>query len=372
MLTTLDRLFLLSYFRSYAIVWTSLISLYVVIDLFTNIDSFGKGGGGFRGTVEHIVRYYGYQTSLIFDRMAEAISLLAAMFTVSWMQRNNELLPQLSAGVATRRVLRPVLLGAAVTLSLGPLNQELVIPRIAAQLMVAKDDPDGAKAQLIMGAYDASGVHIEGMAGFRKTQRVLKFWATFPESSPSGMVHLAAEEAFYIPPGDGPMTGGWMLRTLPPPHPDAFDVPPSQLPPSLTMIDPGRYFLKTEDVNFDVVSRGATWFLYAPTPKLRELLDRPEPRRQAKVAVQFHMRITRPLTGAILVLLGLSVILWNPNRHVFISAGLCLCFCVGFYVCILGAKYLGDNSYVTPPLAAWLPVLLFGPVTLVSFDSIHT
>src|SRR4029077_5945153 len=113
-------------------------SLYVVIDLFTNIDSFGKAGGGFRAVVEHIVSYYGYQISLIFDRMAEFITLLAAMFTVSWMQRNNELLPQLSAGIPTRRVLRPVLIGAAITLSFGPLNQEFIIPRISNQLMIAK------------------------------------------------------------------------------------------------------------------------------------------------------------------------------------------------------------------------------------------
>ena len=84
------------------------------------------------------------------------------------------------------------------------------------------------------------------------------------------------------------------------------------------------------------------------------------------------MRVTRPIGGVLLVLLGLSVILHNPNRHVFISAGMCLVVCVAFYATILGAKYLGDNGHLSPPLAAWLPVLIFGPTTLVSFDSIHT
>jgi lipopolysaccharide export system permease protein len=86
----------------------------------------------------------------------------------------------------------------------------------------------------------------------------------------------------------------------------------------------------------------------------------------------FHMRLTRPLVGVVLVLLGLSVILRNPNRHVFISAGLCLVFTAVFYSFVLGCKYLGDADYVTPPLAAWLPVLIFGPITFVSFDAIHT
>ena len=33
---------------------------------------------------------------------------------------------------------------------------------------------------------------------------------------------------------------------------------------------------------------------------------------------------------------------------------------------------LGDNNIVSPPLAAWLPVLLYGPITVASFDAIHT
>lgn len=366
MITTLDRMVLFAFFRSYLIVWASLLSLYVVIDLFTNIDSFGKAGGGFRAVAEHVLRYYGYQIALIFDRLAEAITLLAAMFTVSWMQRNNELLPQLSAGIPTRRVIRPVLIGSALTLALGPLNQELIIPRIADQLMTPKDDPEGSKAQTIMGAFDRDGLHIEGVAGFRKDRRVNYFYVTFPESPKTGMVHMVAEQAVYIPPGNGPFTGGWLMTKT---TPDTFDGP---TPANLIMLDPGKFFLKTEDVDFDAVSRGATWFLYAPTPKLQELLDRPEPRRQSKVAVLFHMRLTRPLFGALLVLLGLSITLRNPNRHVILNAGMCLVFCGVFYGCLLACKYLGDNDHVTPPLAAWLPVLIYGPITLVSFDAIHT
>ena len=365
-MTTLDRMFLFVYFRSYAIVLSSLLSLYVVIDLFTNLDTFGKGATGFRGVVEHIVTYYSYQITLIFERLADFITLVSAVFTVSWMARNNEILPQLSAGIPTRRVIRPVLLGAAVTLSFGTLNQELVIPRIASQLMVPKDDLEGAKAQVLMGGYDPTGVHVEGMAGFRRDKKVLNFYVTFPEAPPCPMFHLTAEEAVYVAPNGTEESGGWLLSRT---SPAALDGPS---PTNLKMLDPGRFFLKTTDVDYDTVTRGATWFLYAQTTKLRELLARSDPRRQAKVAVMFHMRLTRPLVGALLVLTGLSVILRNPNRHVFISVGMCLAFSVCFYMCVLGCKYLGDNSYITPPLAAWLPVLLYGPVAIVSFDSVHT
>lgn len=371
MITTLDRMILLSFFRSYAIVCTSLLSLYVVLDLFTNIDTFGKSGN-IATITKHIVGYYSAQIVLIFDRLAESITLLSAMFTVSWMQRSNELLPQLSAGIPTRRAILPVLIGAASTLSFGPLNQEFIIPRVADRLVAPRDDLEGAKAVSLMGAYDPSGVHIEGLAGFRNERKVIRFYATFPETlpngqpSPSGMFHLQADEAIYHPPGPGEFDGGWELsNTLP-------ATLEGTLPPNLKAIQPGKFFLKTTDTDFDAVSRGSGWFLFAPSGKLRELLARAEPRRQSKVAVLFHLRIARPLGGILLVLLGLSVILHNPNRHVFISSGLCLLISIGYYIATLTCKFLGDSGYVSPPLAAWIPLLIYGPLTLASVDAIHT
>ena len=371
MITTLDRMVLISFFRSYAIVCSSLLSLYVVLDLFTNIDKFGRGGG-LAGVATHIFGYYSTQITLIFDRMAESITLLAAMFTVSWMQRNNEMLPQLSAGIPTRRVILPILIGAFITLTFGPLNQEFLIPEIADRLVAPRDDLEGAKAISLQGAYDPSGVHLEGLIGFRNDRRVVRFYATFPENlpngqpSPSGMVHIQAEEAIYHLPGAGELTGGWELKST---TPATFE---SALPPNLKMIDPGHFFLKTLDTDFDAVSRGSGWFMFAPSSKLQEMLSRAEPRRQSKVAVLFHMRVTRPIGGVLLVLLGLSVILHNPNRHVFISSGLCMGISIGYNVLLILFKFLGDAGYVSPALAAWVPVLVFGPLTLASFDAIHT
>ena len=56
----------------------------------------------------------------------------------------------------------------------------------------------------------------------------------------------------------------------------------------------------------------------------------------------------------------------------FIGTGLCLATCALFFAAIFACKQLGDNEYLSPALAAWLPVLGFGPVTLASFDAIHT
>jgi lipopolysaccharide export system permease protein len=84
------------------------------------------------------------------------------------------------------------------------------------------------------------------------------------------------------------------------------------------------------------------------------------------------MRLTRPLLGIILVFMGLSIILRDQNRNVFISAGLCLVLCAIFFGALFACKYLGDYEHLSPALAAWLPVLAFGPMSFVMFDAVHT
>src|SRR5262249_9397323 len=131
-------------------------------------------------------------------------------------------------------------------------------------------------------------------------------------------------------------------------------------------------FLKTETADYETVRRGGAWYVYASTPRLREMLASDEPRRQVKLAVLFHSRITRPIVGMCLVLMGVSIILWNPNRHIALSARLCIGIVVGSYSCIFGCPALGNTALLSPPLAAWLPVLVYGPVALVAFDMVHT
>ena len=90
------------------------------------------------------------------------------------------------------------------------------------------------------------------------------------------------------------------------------------------------------------------------------------------LAVTFHMRLTRPLVGMLLVIMGLSIILRDQTRHVFISAGLCLIMCALFFAAVFGGKFLGTADYISPALAAWLPILVFGPFSIAFYDAIHT
>ena len=72
----------------------------------------------------------------------------------------------------------------------------------------------------------------------------------------------------------------------------------------------------------------------------------------AMIAVLFHSRLTRPLLGMVLVVMGLSVILRDQTRNVIISSGMCLVLCSIFFAGLYTCKMLGDSEYIAPALAA--------------------
>src|SRR5262245_30367891 len=341
-----------AFLRAYAICLVSTLSLYIVVDLFTNIDDFFQADRPTVDVIRHIVTYYGYRTAQYYDRLCEALALLAAMFTVAWTQRNNELIPLLSAGVSTHRYLRPIFAGSVLMLAVGVLNQELLIPRIAPVLVTDRDDPEGIQKLHVQGCYDPNKVHVDGLEAYRREMSVRNFSVTLPVTQKSEMRHLTAEVARYIPADPNqPMSGGWLLMGTTP-----AELPENSYDPDIIqMIDPGRFFLYVREATFDRVTQGQKTQSFSSTYTLYKLMQRTDAGRMNNLAVTFHMRLTRPIVGLLLVVMGLSIILRDQTRHVFISAGLCLAMCAVFFAAVFAGKFLGNGDYVSLALAGWLP-----------------
>src|ERR1700722_10832744 len=117
MFTILDRQMIYGFIKAYLFCLISLMGLFIVVDLFMNLEDF-TANKDLDAVIRLVASYYGYKSFQIFDRLCESMILLAAMFTVAWMQRNNELLPLLSAGVSTRRAVQPVFVCAFAMMGL--------------------------------------------------------------------------------------------------------------------------------------------------------------------------------------------------------------------------------------------------------------
>jgi lipopolysaccharide export system permease protein len=376
----IDRMLTRSFVKAYIVCLVSLLSLYIVVDLFTNLEDFYENHDTLGAVLKHIGTYYGFKVTQIFDRLCEAIVLMAAAFTVAWAQRSNELIPLLSGGVSIQRVVRPVLIASGFMLILAIINQELIIPRIGNYLTNDRDDPDGNKELVVQGAYEPNGIHLEGRVGSRKELLVAEvgdelvvakglvkeFYVVIPQNIAGSLINLSAEEAYYVPPGTGKYTGGWLLTQTVPAELENWNNP------DLKLIDPRKYFLKTSEVDFDVITRPRNWYNFASTARLRSELRKPDSARLAAMAVLFHTRLVRPLLGFILVLSGISLILKDQNRNIFISAGFCVGLCGIFFAVTFACKSLGDNEYLPPSLAAWAPILYFGPFSVAWFERMQT
>ena len=114
MLRILDRQRYWAFFKAYVVSFVSLVGLYVVIDAFSNLDEFLKITNSTGELFRHMGHYYLVRVSFFYDRLCGVITMMAAIFTVTWMQKNNELLAMLAAGISAKRVIVPVIVSAGL------------------------------------------------------------------------------------------------------------------------------------------------------------------------------------------------------------------------------------------------------------------
>ncbi len=145
MLRTLDRYLLRSFLTSYVLALFVLVSLYVVLDLFLNLDEFTEAGKPVLEAVRNIVSYYGYNIPLYFSQLSGVIVLFAACITLWRMQRQNEMVAVLASGTSLYRLAMPLVLAGFVMNALLVLDQEVLIPRVAPMLARARDDVEGVR-----------------------------------------------------------------------------------------------------------------------------------------------------------------------------------------------------------------------------------
>src|SRR5262249_30728846 len=136
----LDKQRYWSFLKAYVICYVVLVGLYIVIDAFSNLDEFSKRAEGAGEMVWIMSRYYLIHQAQFFDQLCGVIGMMAAIFTVTWMQRNNEQLAMLAAGMSTHRAIRPVLVSSVLVSLVAVANQEWVIPHFGEELARRHDD----------------------------------------------------------------------------------------------------------------------------------------------------------------------------------------------------------------------------------------
>jgi len=374
----IDRYLLRQFLQVFAICFCSLTGLYIVFDAFSNLDEFmqyAEGNGNLLGLMG---QFYAYRSIFFFDRTSGVLGLTAAMFTVTWIQRHNEITALAAAGIANRRVVMPVII-AAIVISLSAAGvRELVIPGLSEQLSRTPSDLVGTAGQELEPRYDNNtDILIRGEATIAATKCIVAPSFLLPPSLNYWGKNLSAENAYYQPPQDG-RPGGYLLDKVS--QPEGIAKLPSinlaELRVVITPQDapdwlkPDQCFVVSE-VDFDQLAGGRNWRQFASTWQLIAGLRNPSLDYGADVRVAIHSRVVQPMLDCTLLFLGLPLIMRRDNRNVFLAVGMCVVVTSGFMLVVFGLQHLGSVYLIDPALAAWLPLMIFVPVAVAMSDPLR-
>ena len=375
----IDRYMLRQFLSTFVICCVSLFGLYVVFDLFTNLEEFLRCGRDQGGVLALIASFYGYQSAVFFDQTAGLLALVAAMFTITWIQRHNELTALMAAGVARTRVAAPVIIAAIVVAVLAAGSRELLIPQIRDALARRPQDLIGDVGQPMNAIHDnLTDILFRGEETFANDKRITKPDLHLPRPSPLDRYgqHLIAENAYYKP-AEGDRPAGYLLRGVSKPadlaekRSLALDGKPVVITPhDASWLEPNECFV-VSGITFQQLAGGDNWESHSSTTQLIAGLKNPSLDFGANVRVQIHARMVQPFLDITLLFLGLPLVLRKENRNVFLAIGACAAVVSLFMMVTIVCRQLGASYWVSPALGAWLPLFIFFPPAVMLTESMR-
>jgi lipopolysaccharide export system permease protein len=364
----IDRYIGRAQFHAFLVVFVSLAGLYFVFDAFTNMEEFITHAAETGSLTRVLAGYYSCRLIWFFDATSPVISLASAMFALSWLERHNELTALLAAGVTRWRIARPVLVFAAAVSIVAATNRELVIPRIREAFARNAQNLDGNAVQPFESRYDhRTDILFRGRGARAAGCRIEAPSLLMPPQLGDYGPQITAAAATWTPPtADHP--AGYVLSGVQEPA-DIDSLPPLSSTAGefvLTRqvadwLEPGQCFV-VSDVTFEQMIGSTNWSQYSSTPDLVRAVANPSLGVGADLPLRVHARFTAPLLDMALVLLGIPLVLGPNRRGIFAAVGACVGMTVVFFIVVLGCHALALGDAFSPSLAAWLPLLVLGPL----------
>ncbi|MGL4595199.1 MAG: LptF/LptG family permease, partial [Thermoguttaceae bacterium] len=139
-MTLLDRYILKSFFFNLLSWCVCLVGIFIVFDIFTNLDTLLEIGKASGNTLKVLGTYYFFKSIPILMMVSSVLGLLAAMITMAMMMRNNEIVPIQAAGISTIRIIRPLLLAVVCLAITATVVREFVLPHFLDELVMESGD----------------------------------------------------------------------------------------------------------------------------------------------------------------------------------------------------------------------------------------
>ncbi|TET31747.1 MAG: YjgP/YjgQ family permease [Planctomycetota bacterium] len=360
----------------------SFLALFICLDLILNLNKFRSNLQ--ISVISLIFQHYTVYSLAILYNLAPFIALLAAMFTVTRLNKSNELVPLMVAGVPTVRTLVPVFIGTFVFSVIMMGAQEFIVPRMADSMrrtkglafvrpMIFPDSygnlfnmdryfPSMKRMENIQITNDATGNQIfAGNASFTRVKvRGIKVrgWRL----NGCTVYRFGADRRLLnLPDGTKAIEKCGDSLFIACVEPDRTH----ELPPEFRDF---RTDIKPEDLESS--TRGIYDLAHL---SMRDLLRQHERRPYlTHLNMQFWSRITFTFSNLVLLLIGLPFALKFTMRSYFYGVAMCICVCLVFIIITYLFAELGNRGDLMPVIAAWMPIAIFGAAGVAFFDGVTT
>lgn len=375
-MTIIDRYVLRMFVKILCICFVSLTGLYIVIDVFNNLDEFinlGKTQGGF---LKVLSDYYVGRSFLFFDMTSNLLALTASIFVLTSLQRSNELASIMAGGVPMRRVIKPMIAAVFVVSIIGLVNREVMIPRYRDNLVRNAQNWKGDAHQSFKPQYDyQTNILLSGNGVIRNENKIVQPNFRLPSTLRGFSNKITAAEARYLEANDQHAAGYLLVGVTFPEDIDkleslsADDIDIVRTQSDTPWLLNGECFVPSH-LNFEQLSGGDALRHYASSVELMSGLRNPSLEYNGSSRVAIHARFLQPILDMTLVLIGIPIIMAKRDRNIFVAAGYCLLLVAGFLAIVMTCHQLGATGLVKPVTGAWAPLILFGPVAVVSVYSL--
>jgi lipopolysaccharide export system permease protein len=365
-MSILDKYVAKNFLVGYAIAFSVLIGLRIIIDLFVNLDEFTEHADlGTLAVLKNILLFYALNTTLYFRDFAGMITVVAATFSFGKMVHSNELVAMMASGVSLKRVIAPVMLLAALLTVLLVVDQESIIPPLSNKLVRGPDAIPGQESYNVWFISDSAGSLICSQKFDVRTSTLYNPTILLRrQTSSPGMWEVTgridAEKAVYNSSARRwDLIGGQFIEkgSIKGPQAASFyasDITPKDIP------------VRRRSEHKTLMSLRQLSALAKQGPQIKD---------QAQLFSQKHFRITEPIINLLMLMVCLPILVCRDPKSmksaVMISFAIVgVCFITTFVCKILATEAVFNK--VMPEFWAWLPVFIFLPTAFIEWDSMKT
>ncbi|XAL99715.1 LptF/LptG family permease [Phycisphaeraceae bacterium D3-23] len=367
----LDRYIIKQFVLNFVILSVVMMGLYVLVDLIVDLDEFieagqelaDERGGALLATLWVLGDYYGPFLLLVYVAMSGLIVVAAMGFTIAQMQRNRELIALLAGGVSLYRVAAPILVAGFMFNLLAMPVQEMLIPPLAEKIVRPKSQAGSLtiKDKPVHYLKDESGALISASSfsaerGEMKDVRIIKLNAEGRQVS-----LIRASLATW----DG-ASGQWILRDG-----RRFDPGADVSDPDALAGKPVTAYATELSAEVLIVRQASLYLRLLSMRELENMRGNQALTAKARASVTqiIWSRFSTVVLSVLILLMGLPYFLSRVPGNLLMNATKAAGITVGAWA---GGLVLLQVGNLNPVTAAWLPVIIYLPVSFWLVTKIET